>query len=236
MPKFVDLHVLPRVDDEISSRKIAEMLRLAGYSTIGLTVPTGLLRDRVAALRRLFEGEGIQTVLRVDLSATTRAELLRLLRRYRNLYDVVAVKCTNQAVAPVACRDRRVDLILLDPRNPRVKFTHPLARLLRGALEFNLISTFLGEPKSEVFSRMAKEAGIAQEHRSKIVLSTGCISPRMVRSHLQLSGIGTAIGLSREQSNQGVSETPLSIVERNTSRRSREYVEEGVELVTVKPR
>ena len=236
MPKFVDLHVLPRVDDEMSTRKMAEMLRLAGYSTIGLTLPTGLLRDRVAALKRLFENEGIQTALRVDLSATTRAELLRVLRRYRNLYDIVAVKCTNQAVATIACRDRRVDLIMLDPKNPRVKFTHPLARLLRGALEFNLISTLLGETKSEVFSRMAKEAGIAREHRSNIVLSTGSASYRMVRSHVQLSGIGTAIGLSREQSNQGVSETPLSIVEHNIRRRSREYVEEGVEVVTVKPR
>jgi len=235
VPTFVDLHVLPRVDDEMSSRRVAEKLRLAGYSTIGLTVPAGLLRDRVAALRRLFEREGIQTALRVDLSATTRAELLRLLRRYRNLYDIVAVKCTSQAVAPIACRDRRVDLILFDPRNPRIKFTHPLARLLHGALEFNLISTFLGDAKSEVFSRVAKEAGIAREHRSKIVLSTGCVSPGMVRTPLQLSGIGTAIGLSREQSYQGVSEAPLSIVERNWDRRSREYVEEGVELVTVKP-
>jgi RNase P/RNase MRP subunit p30 len=108
--------------------------------------------------------------------------------------------------------------------------------LLRSALEFNLISTLLEETKSEVFSRLAKEAAIARDHRSRVVLSSGCVSPMMVRSPLEVSAIATAIGLSREQSGQGVSETPLSIAKRNLERRSREYVEEGVKLVTLKTR
>ena len=227
---------MPRVDDVKSSRRMAELLRLAGYSAVALSIPTGLMRDRVSEVRRLFENEGIQTILRVDLSVNSRADLLRLLRRFRSAYDIVAVKCMNQAVASVACRDRRVDVVFFDPRNFRVKFVHPLASLLSGALEFNLISTFLGETKSEIFSRIAKEAAIAREHRSRVVLSSGCISPAMVRSPLQISAIATAIGLSSEQSSRGVRETPLSIVMSNQERRSREYVEEGVKLVTLKAR
>ena len=227
---------MPRVDDVKSSRRMAELLRLAGYSAVALSIPTGLMRDRVSEVRRLFENEGIQTILRVDLSVNSRADLLRLLRRFRSAYDIVAVKCMNQAVASVACRDRRVDVVFFDPRNFRVKFAHPLASLLSGALEFNLISTFLGETKSEIFSRIAKEAAIAREHRSRVVLSSGCISPAMVRSPLQISAIATAIGLSSEQSSRGVRETPLSIVMSNQERRSREYVEEGVKLVTLKAR
>ena len=227
---------MPRVDDVKSSRRMAELLRLARYSAVALSMPTGLIRDRVSEVKRLFEDEGIQTILRVDLSVNSRADLLRLLRRFRNAYDIVAVKCMNQAVASVACRDRRVDVVFFDPRNFRVKFVHPLASLLSGALEFNLISTFLGETKSEIFSRMAKEAAIAREHRSRVVLSSGCMSPAMVRSPLQISAIATAVGLSSEQSSRGVRETPLSIVMSNQERRSREYVEEGVKLVTSKAR
>ena len=217
-----------------SSRRMAELLRLAGYSVVALSMPTGVMRDRVVEVRRLFEDEGIQTILRVDLSVSSRADLLRLLRRFRNAFDVVAVKCMNQAVASVACRDRRVDLVFFDPRNFRVKFVHPLASLLSGALEFNLISTFLGETKGEIFSRIAKEAAIAREHRSRVVLSSGCWSAAMVRCPLQISAIATAIGLSSDQSSRGVRETPLSIVTSNQERRSREYVEEGVKLVTPK--
>ena len=60
------------------------------------------------------------------------------------------------------------------------------------------------------------------------------MSPAMVRSPLQISAIATAIGLSSDQSSRGVRETPLSIVMSNQERRSREYVEEGVKLVTPK--
>jgi RNase P/RNase MRP subunit p30 len=215
---------------------MAELLQLAGYSIVAISVPTGLMRDKVSELRRLFEDEGIQTMLRVDLSVNSRADLLRLLRRFRNAFDIVAVKCMNQAVASVACRDRRVDIVFFDPRNFRVKFVHPLASLLSGALEFNLISTFLGETKSEIFSRVAREAAIAREHRSQVVLSSGCGSPAMVRSPLQISAIGTAIGLSSEQSNRGVREVPISIAVGNQERRSREFIEEGVKLVTSRAR
>jgi RNase P/RNase MRP subunit p30 len=210
---------------------MAKLLRTAGYSTMALTVPSGLLRDRLSSLRRTFEHEGLETFLRVDLAATSRVDLLRLLRRLRNTYDIVAVKCMNERVAPVACRDRRVDLVFFDPRNPRAKFGHAYARLLRGALEFNLISTFLGETRSEIFVRVAKEAAVAKEHRTTVVLSSGCQSPMMVRSPLEISAIGAAIGLSMEQCSQGVSRWPLSIIKRNLERRARGYVEEGVKLV-----
>jgi len=236
MTGFVDLHVIPRVDDKQSCQRMAELLHLAGYSAVALALPTGLLRDRVTSLGRLFEDVGIGTVSRVDLTANSRSDLLKLLRRFRTLYDVVAVKCANQVVASVACRDRRVDLIYFDPANPKVRFGHQLASMLRGAVEFNVISTFLGETRKEIFSRVAKEAAVAREHGSKIVLSSGCWSPVAVRSPLQISAIGASIGLSREQCAQGVREVPLSIIQRNQERRSRLFVEEGVKIVTLKQR
>ena len=151
---------MPRVDDVKSSRRMAELLHLAGYCVVALSMPTGLMRDRASEVRRLFEDEGIQTIIVVvDLSVNSRADLLRLLRRFRNAFDIVAVKCMNQAVASVACRDRRVDVVFFDPRNFRVKFVHPLASLLSGALEFNLISTFLGGDEERDFLQDSKRSG-----------------------------------------------------------------------------
>jgi ribonuclease P/MRP protein subunit RPP1 len=219
------------VDNEKSSRKMAELLRSAGYSTVALTVPTGLLGDKLSSLRRIFEHEGLETLMRVDLTANSRMDLLRLLRRFRNAYDIVAVKCVNQRAAAVACRDRRVDLVFFDPVNSKTRFGHPLASLIRSAFELNLISTFLGETRGEVFSRVAKEAAVAREHRTTIVLSSGCQSPMMVKSPSEISAIGIAIGLSREQSSRGLSDTPFSIIKRNLERRGKGYVEDGVKLV-----
>jgi RNase P/RNase MRP subunit p30 len=231
---FVDLHVLPKVDDENSSRRLAELIRLAGYSAIGLTVPTGLMHDKIASLRRLFEDESIETFLRVDIVSGSRGELLRLLRRFRSGFDILGVKCVNQGVASVACRDRRVDVVFFDPNQRNIRFSHAYANLLRGALELNLISSLLGTTSSETFSKLAKEAGISRSHNTRVILSSGSRSPETVRSPLQVSAIGMAIGLSREQSLRGVSQNPESIVRRNKERRSATYIEEGVRLVAAK--
>ena len=210
---------------------MAELLRLAGYSAIGLTMPTGLLRERVEVLKRIFQESRIDAALRIDLTSASRMELLKLLRRFRNSYDIVAVKCANSRVATVACRDRRVDIVFFDTGNQRVRFTHPLANLLRGALEFNLVSTLLKETKSEVFSAIAKQCEIALEHKVKVVLSSGCTHPEMIRSPSQITALACAMGLSETQSLAGVSSMPLSLIRRNSMRRSHQFVEEGVRVV-----
>lgn len=236
MRRFVDLHVLPRPEDEKACRNMAELLSLAGYSAVGLTFPTGLMQERVLRLRRVFQESGIDSASRIDLSPTSRQDLLRLLRRFRNSYDIISVKCMNQGVATVACRDRRVDVVFFDPHNHKVRFNHSLANLLRGALEVNLMAGLLREQNSEVFARIAKEAWIAGDHKVKVVLSNGCVSPSMVRAPSQIVALASAMGLPKDQALSGVSDTPLSIISRNSQRRSQEYIEEGVHVVLPKAR
>ena len=231
MPRYVDLHVLPHVDNIQSCQLIARTLSLAGYSLTGLTLPTGLFHERVAELRKVFSDNGIETVLRVDLASRSREELLRSLRRFRNAYDIVAVKCLNARVAHVACRDRRVDIVFFDVENVGVRFGHALANLLRGAAEMNMVSTMLGDMKAGVYEAMAKELSVARNHKVKVVLSSGADRPEMIRSPSQLAALASALGLSERAAHDGVSSTPISIVAENVKRRSPAYVEEGVRVV-----
>ena len=213
---------------------MARLIRIAGYSAIGLTIPTGLMRDRIELVKTVFKDAGLETALRIDLTASSRMDLLRLLRRFRNSYDVIAVKCVNQRVATVACRDRRVDSIIFDPTSRSARFNHPLANLLRGAIELNLVSSLLKETRVEVLSGIMKQCAIAREHKVKAVLSSGCNNPSQVRSPLQIAALASAMGLSETQSYAGVSETPLSIIKRNLAHRSPQFVEEGVRVVLPK--
>jgi RNase P/RNase MRP subunit p30 len=231
LPKYVDLHVLPHVEDGQACERMAQLLKAAGYSTIGLTVPTGLFRERVSSLRQIFDKNGVQTALRVDLAPTSRVELLRSLRRFRNGYDIIGVKCQNPRVAIVASRDRRVDLVLFDPANRNVRFSHSLASLLHGAVELNLIAALLGQTNSSAFASLARAISIAREHRVATVLSSGARAPQMIRGPLQIAALGRTLGLSEKESLEGVSSTPSCIVTRNLEKRSPAYVEEGVKLV-----
>jgi len=213
---------------------MAELLALAGYSMVGLTLPTGILVDRVPEIKRHFRENGIETVLRVDLSPNSREELLRLLRRFRRSYDILSVKCSNHNVSLVAARDGRVDLLFFDYRNRGVRFNHTVANLLQGALEFNLVSALLTNPADDTLSRLTNEARVTHQRKIKVVLSSGSYSPSMVRSPSQLSALGRSIGLSKVKCQDGVSTVPWSIVKRNLERRSEGYVEEGVRIVLPK--
>jgi RNase P/RNase MRP subunit p30 len=184
----------------------------------------------------MFEDHSIETHLRVDVVSASRVELLRLLRRVRSGFDIVAVKCVNQNVASVACRDRRVDVIFFDPNQRNIRFSHAYANLLRGALEFNIVSSLISPTSRDIYSRLAKEAEISKTHKTRVVLSSGSKSAETVRSPMQLSALGKAIGLSKEQSLLGVSENPREIIRRNMERRSAAYVEEGVTIVVPKAR
>ena len=234
MAKFVDLHVAPRLDDDKECRRMAELLRIAGYSQVGLTIPSGLLRERIRLLKDIFHEIGIDVALRIDLNSGSRMELLRLLRRFRSSYDIVAVRCANARVATVACRDSRVDVVYFDPWNRNFRLNHALANLLRGALEFNLTSTLLKDHGEPVYSAFMKQSAIAKEHRIKVVLSSGSTTPEMVRSPSQITALARTIGLSEQQSLAGVSQTPMSIIQRNAGRRSAGFIEEGVRVVMAK--
>jgi RNase P/RNase MRP subunit p30 len=228
LQKLIDLHVIPKVGDETSCRQTGQLLRDAGYDAVALTVPTGVMKERLRELRNQFLDSNIEVFFRVDLNCSNRQELLKLLKRFRNSYDVISVNCSNHALALVAARDRRVDVIFFDPSKRNVWFDHSIANVSHAALEFNL-STMLTE-KGPIQKSM-KEINIAKEHKVKIVLSSGSTSPLMIRTPSQLSAIGRILGLSRDQARDSVMKIPWLIVKQNVERRSNKYVEEGVTIV-----
>ena len=229
MGEYLDLHVIPPPEDTKVCERMAELLRAAHYSTVGVTLTTGLLNERVRSIRRIFEERGVSTVLRADFNPSSRTELLRILRRFRNAYDVIAVRCTNQKAATVACRDRRVDIVFFDIADRNLRFSHTFARLLHGAVEFNFVSDMVRN--SWAFSKIRKAILIAKEHHSDVVLSSGAKDQWMVRSPLQVRALAITLGLGEVASMRGVSSVPLAIVTDNRLRRSSDYVEEGVKIV-----
>jgi len=228
---FLDLHILPKVDDESSCTRTAQLLALSGYKAVGLTVPTGLLRGRLEVLRACFHDSGIEVFLRVDLTCSKREELLKLLRRFRSTFDIIGVKCTNHSLALVAARDRRVDLIFFSPATRNVWFDDSIANISNATLELNL-SVLFEMTNHLTLTRLMKDIRVARRHDVNVVLSSGATSPFLVRAPIQLAAIAEILGLSKQQAIDGVSTVPCKIVERNVDRLSRSYVEEGVKTIT----
>ena len=227
MRKYVDLHVIPRIEDEDSWRHTAQLLGIAGYSAVALTVPTGLMDDRLRSLRRSFADAGLEVFLRADFACSGRHDLLKLLRRFRRLFDIISVKCLNHAVALVAARDRRVDVIFFDLPQRNAWFDHSIANVCRAAFEFNLRPLI---EDASLLSIAMRQVRIAEEHKVNIVMSSGCTSPAFVRAPAQLSAVGSMLGLDRHRVRETVSLIPWSILEKNVERMSNEHVEDGVRV------
>jgi ribonuclease P/MRP protein subunit RPP1 len=228
--EFLDLHIIPRVDDEPSCTRTAQLLALSGYNAVGLTVPTGLLRDRLDILRDCFQDSGVEVFLRVDLTCAKREELLKLLRRFRPTFDIIGVKCTNHRLALVAARDRRVDLIFFDSATRHVWFDDAIANVSNATLELNL-STLFEMANHLILTKLMKDVRIARRHNVDMVLSSGATSPLLVRTPIQLAAIAEILGLSKQQAINGVSTIPSHLLNANVERRSRNYVEEGVKTI-----
>lgn len=230
MVEFLDLHIIPKVDDESSCTRTAQLLALSGYNAVGLTVPTGLLRGRLEILRECFQDSGVEVFLRVDLTCSKREELLKLLRRFRPTFDIIGVKCTNHSLALVAARDRRVDLIFFDSATRNVWFDDSIANVSNATLELNL-SILFEMANHLILTKLMKDVRIARRHNLDMVLSSGATSPLLVRTPIQLAAIAEILGLSKQQAINGVSTIPSRLLKANVERRSRNYVEEGVKTV-----
>jgi len=228
--EFLDLHIIPKVDDESSCTRTAQLLALSGYNAVGLTVPTGLLRGRLEILRECFQDSGVEVFLRVDLTCSKREELLKLLRRFRPTFDIIGVKCTNHSLALVAARDRRVDLIFFDSATRNVWFDDSIANVSNATLELNL-SILFEMANHLILTKLMKDVRIARRHNLDMVLSSGATSPLLVRTPIQLAAIAEILGLSKQQAINGVSTIPSRLLKANVERRSRNYVEEGVKTV-----
>jgi len=228
--KFLDLHIIPKVDDESSCKRTAQLSALSGYSAVGLTVPTGLLRGRLEILRDCFRDSGVEVFLRVDLTCSKREELLKLLRRFRSTFDIVGVKCKNHSLALVAARDRRVDLIFFDSATRNVWFDDSIANVSNALLELNLGRLF-EIANHLILTRLMKDVRVARRHNIDMVLSSGATSPLLVRAPIQLAAVAEILGLNKQEAINGVSTSPSRIVKENVERRSRNYVEEGVKTI-----
>jgi len=224
------LHIIPKIDDESSYAQTAQLLALSGYNAVGLTVPTGLMRDKLESLGKSFQDSGVEVFLRADLTCSRREELLKLLRRFRPTFDIIGVRCTNHNLALVAARDRRVDLIFFDPAKRNAWLDDSIANVSNAPLELNM--SVLLEMGNLILARFMKDVRIARRHNMDVVLSSGGTSPFFVRAPIQLMAIAEILGLSKQEAIKSVSTLPSGIVRRNAERRSRNYVEDGVKIIT----
>lgn len=236
MTKFADLHLKPPIGNPVAQKEMAELARCLGYSLVAVTFRPRDRDEEVNRVRKIFLDAGLDVACRVDISATSRSELLKELRVLRRDFEIVAIECKSSEALSVAQRDSRVDVIYLDAASSRGGFTLNRASSSSAHLEINMsrLTQTPGLPEHVKIARIGKEIAKAKQNRFRIVLSSGADNPMYLRAPRDVAAVGMLLGLDKEEAVKSISSIPISLVNKNRVKLGSGYVGENVRIMGIK--
>ena len=237
MKPFADLNLRVPLNDQPLMERMLHKASELGYSRVATPLPPNVTQQKVNQLKQLCGDAKLDFVKKLNLAPRTSNELLQNLRRYRREFEIVAVRCNTKDVARQAAKDRRVDLLQFSVTNLRQRFFDEseaeLASQALSALEIELapilqLTTF---SRIRLLSRLMHEVATAQRNKIPIILSSGATDPHLMRSAYDYTALASLFDLPMSAALKALSETPLTMVERNRKKLSPGYVAPGIHVV-----
>ncbi len=232
MRTFADLNVKPPAKDRRAQERMAATASNLGLSLVGLRFTPKTPSDEIEYSVKVFRSTGLDVAVGVDLSPTSRKQLFNQLRILRNSFDILAVRSADVKTAVVAARDRRIDLISLEPQNS-FRAKQSILRTCRSAVELELsrITRPLNRVSYESLKSLCLEIELAKRCRIDFTVSSGATSLLTMRAPRDMASLVAVLGLPKELSLRAVSKAPLDMVKRNRERLSSRSLGSGVTLV-----
>jgi len=237
MTKFVDLHLCaPFREAEQQRRMILKSCEL-GYRLVGIPLPPNASRDNVNHLREICSDAGLDFVSRVDLAPKTPRELLQFLRHLRQRFEVVSVLCASKPVARQAAKDRRVDLLSFPAARPRDRFFDgaeaELASKSLASLEIDMAPILSSEVflRTRLIASLRREVATAERFHVSVTVSSGATNEHLLRKPHDFAAFAMLFDMDSSLALRGLSEVPLTMVERNRQKLSPDFVAHGVRVV-----
>ena len=232
MRKFIDLHLKP-VESATAMDMLSQASKL-GLSGVGVTHG-----EKPLKYGETLHEVGLDVIRRIDLRPRSANDLTSTLSRVRRRFEIVAVECTNKAIARQAARDNRVD-ILNFPSQPQrrraVRFDRQEASLASGtscAYEINFSDLVNMGPlmASKMIPMIRAEIENAIKSDVPVVVSSGAAKPLMMRGPRDLAAFTELLGVGEEDSLDMVSENPWHMVNVNRRKLDPGFVSPGVRRV-----
>lgn len=237
MRMFVDLHLRPSIKDLNQVKNMVRKSSELGYRLVGLSLSPDFKREEFGLLQKICRDANTDLVTRADFFPRTRRELLNDLRRFRRKFEVISVVCASKAVARLAAKDRRVDLLSFPFTDLRRRFFDDaeaaLASKALSSLEIDitLLLTSKGFSRIRLLSRLRKEVATAKKFRVPVVISSGATNGLLMRGPHDYASLALLFDMTPSLALRALSETPLTMIERNRKKLSPDYVAVGVRVV-----
>ncbi|MEM1565513.1 MAG: RNase P subunit p30 family protein [Candidatus Bathyarchaeia archaeon] len=235
--RFADLHLQPNLSDVEQTRHMLAKATKLGYRLVALPLPTASVEAFAKKLRLICQEYRLDFASRLDLKPQTPRELLRQLRKFRRLVEVIAVVCKTKEVARQAAKDHRVDLLNFPATDSRRRFFDKaeaeLASSSVAALEIDVKPLLMlkGPTRIRLLAALRKEVAIAKDYHVPIVISSGATNTLQMRKPLEMAALTTLFDLDKPTALDAVSKTPLTIFERNREKLNPNFVAPGIRII-----
>ena len=231
MKCMADLHLKPANQNPDATAKMANLAAEMGFSCVGVTLDARMPEDKKREVLSKFSEQGINALSRIDLAFENRQALLRAIPKVRSNYDLVAVNCLNGQIGSLAFRDKRIDMVYFDADRPGM---HPSSLFGMRAdipVEFNFSNILNSRQQRLTLARVRAQFAKAKRSRAQILVSSGASSFLTMIGPREMMAYTNIMGLSPSEASAAVSDIPMRIARNRLSRRSPDYVTEGVRVL-----
>ncbi len=238
MRRYIDLGIDSRVQGLGGLEGIIEIACSMGFAVLGVKLDPQTGSQGLELLRGLSKKYGVGLVPRVDLMPRSRTYLLRDLAKYRDTYEVIAVRTASERLCKFAVQDDRVDLISLASKASAGAFSPSVAKIIAPnskALEIELGSLILskGQNRVELLYEISRRISLARRFQANLVISSGAVDKYLLRSPLDLVSVACLLSMKFTEALDSLSRIPESIVDRNQARLDPRHISPGVDLMEV---
>lgn len=204
--------------------------------------------------RSLLESGGsVRYSKGIEIEADNENVLHTLIRKERPNADFIAVRSADEKIIRAAAESPETDLVIpvsyaegrsqnsgINLHVSAGQINHIVAKIARErktAFGFDLYP-FLqtkGYRRSKLFADCMEMIPVLQKYNVPILLVSGAVSFYDARGPYECEAFGALLGLSREESAKGVSQSPAEIIERRRKQKSGQIIASGVEIVSDDP-
>jgi len=238
--KLSDLHLcVPLANLEQIRKMIAKSSEL-GYDQIAVPFPPGIKQDAINRLRQAAEEFSLDFVTRLDLEPKSSSELLSSLRRFRRMFEVIAVVCNSKNMARLAAKDSRVDLLCFRALEPKKRFFDnaeaELSSKSSAAFEISMAAILSSDGFIRVrfLSCLRREVETAKKFSVPVVISSGATNALLLRKPQDYASLAFLFSMDLSPALEALSKNPIGLVERNRKKQSPEYVAPGIRIIKEK--
>jgi len=224
MRTFADLGIRPPAEERATQERMAALARQAGLSLVGLRFRCETPTGKIESSAKIFHNAGLDVAIGVDISPTSRKQLLSQLRALRERFDFVAVRSADARTLAVASRDSRVDLVSLEPQKS-FRLKQSILKTCKSALELELSRVLRSshEATYESLKAFCFEIEMANRFHVNVILSSGATEPLALRAPRDIASVAVSLGLPPDTALDAVSSMPLSLIKRSREQSLRRW-------------